>query len=51
MQTKLYSLTEEDKYEKPRRWLDLSSITLDCVHFLKNHFLSSKDAQSNHMGK
>ena len=35
---------EGDEYEKPRCWLDLSSITLDFVHFLKNDFLSSKDA-------
>ena len=44
MQTKLYSLMEGDEYEKPRCWLDLSSITLDFVHFFKNDFLSSKDA-------
>lgn len=45
MQTKLYSLTEEDEYEKPKCWLDISSITLDFVHFLKNYLFSSKDAQ------
>ena len=36
---------EEDGYEKPRCWLDLSSITLDFVHFFENYFFSSKDAQ------